>query len=140
MQSRTVPQRGLNLEYAMWIFTRLSGLTMYILALVGIVAALAMGARTQMSMETLLRWTFIPNPNYVLNSDIPDVTLGWANAFWQIMSILMIFFAGTHGLNGVRTVLEDYIGNTWLRPLLRGLLFLIWLLMLVLGVYVVLAS
>lgn len=140
MQSRTVPQRGLNLEYIMWIFTRLSGLAMYILALTGIIAALAMGARTQMNMETLLRWTFMPNPNHVINSNIPDVTVGWSNAFWQIMGILMLFFAGTHGLNGVRTVLEDYIGSSWLRPLLRGLIFLIWLLMLVLGIYVVLAS
>ena len=116
MQSRTVPQRGLNLEYIMWIFTRISGLSMYILALTGIIAALAMGARTQMNMETLLRWTFMPNPNHVINSNIPDVSVGWANAFWQIMGILMVFFAGTHGLNGLRTVLEDYIGSTWLRP------------------------
>ncbi|NOY99697.1 MAG: hypothetical protein GXP40_10935 [Chloroflexi bacterium] len=139
MRSRTVPQRGLNFEYLMWLFTRLSGLGMYILALVGVVSALVMGARTQMDMATLMRWTFMPNPSHVASSDIVNLD-AWANAFWQIMGMLIVFFAGTHGLNGLRVVIEDYIGSTWLRPVLRGLIFLIWLFMIIVAVYVILAS
>lgn len=140
MSSRPAPQIGFSFEYLMWIFTRISGIILIILAIVGISAAFIMGARTQMDVGTLMRWTFFPNPNHVISSDIPDVTLGWATAYWQIMQMLVIFFAGTHGLNGIRMVIEDYIGASWLRIFLRGLLFLIWLFMLILAVYVILAS
>ena len=93
-----------------------------------------------MDMPTLMRWTFFPNPNHVINSEIPDITLGWANAFWQIMQILIILFAGTHAYNGLRVVLEDFMGHTLLRPLLRGLIFLLWIFSLILAIYVILAS
>jgi succinate dehydrogenase hydrophobic anchor subunit len=99
-----------------------------------------MGARTQTDVGTLMRWTFFPNPNHVVNSDIPDITLGWASAYWQIMQILIVFFAAAHGINGVRVVIEDYVGQTWWRPFWRGLLFLIWLFILIVAVYVILAS
>jgi succinate dehydrogenase hydrophobic anchor subunit len=124
----------------MWIFTRISGLAMILLVVIGMTAAFIMGARTQMDLPTLMRWTFFPNPNHVINSEIPDVTLGWANAFWQIMQILIIFFAGTHAYNGLRVVLEDFLGLTILRPLLRGLIFLLWIFSLILAIYVILAS
>jgi len=124
----------------MWIFTRISGLAMIILAIVGITSAFIMGARTQMDLPTLMRWTFFPNPNHVINSEIPDVTLGWANAFWQIMEMLIIFFAATHAYNGLRIVLEDFLGSTIWRPLMRGLIFLLWIFSLILAIYVILAS
>jgi hypothetical protein len=76
MSIRPAPQRGLNFEYLMWIFTRISGLILCLLALVGLVMALYMGARTQMDLGTSAL-TFFPNPNHVINSEIPDVTLGW---------------------------------------------------------------
>ena len=96
MRPRTVPQPGINLDYFMWQFTRLSGLFLVLLAAIGFTYALLLGARTQIDLPTLLRWTFFPNPNHVINSNVPDVTLGWANAFWQIMEYLIIFFAFTH--------------------------------------------
>ncbi len=139
MRTRTV-QPGLSFEYVMWIFTRISGFTFFLLAILGLAGALIMGARTQMDLPTLVRWTFFPNPNHVVNSEIPDVTIGWATAFWQIMEILIIFFASTHGFNGLRVVVEDYIGGGFLRIFLRGLILLLWLFSLVLAVYVILAS
>jgi len=98
MSSRTV-QPGLSFEYVMWIFTRISGLSLILLSAIGVISAFALGARTQVDLPTLMRWTFFPNPNHVINSDIPDLTLGWANAFWQVMQILIVFFAVTHGFN-----------------------------------------
>jgi succinate dehydrogenase / fumarate reductase membrane anchor subunit len=139
MHSRTV-QPGLTFEYVMWIFTRISGFGMVILALIGVAVAFYLGARTQTDLPTLLRWTFFPNPNHVINSEIPDVTLGWANAFWQIMQMLMIFFGATHGYNGLRTVLEDFIAPSFGRAFLRGAIFTLWLASLVVAVYVILAS
>lgn len=139
MVNRTV-KPGFTFEYTMWIFTRISGLTMILLAVTGITAGFIMGARTQMDLPTLMRWTFFPNPNHIINSEIPDLTLGWANAFWQIMQILIVFFAGTHAYNGLRVVLEDFMGHTIWRPLLRGVIFLLWIFSLILAIYVILAS
>ena len=139
MRERMI-QPGFSLEYSMWIFTRISGLAMILLAIIGISGAFIMGARMQMDMATLMRWTFFPNPNHVINSNIPDVSLGWATAFWQVMQLLLVFFGISHGFNGLRVVIEDYTGQSMWRPLLRGLIFLLWLFLLITAVYVILAS
>jgi len=140
MRHRYVPQRGINLDYLMWLFTRISGLGIVFLALIGLASAMYMGARMQMDLPTVLRWTFLPNPNHVINSNIPDVTLGWANAFWQIMQYLIVFFAFTHAANGIRMIAEDYVGHTFWQPFLRAFIALLWIGMLIVGIYVILGS
>lgn len=139
MRSRVVSP-GVNFEYLMWIFTRISGIALVTLAVVGMAAAFALGARTQVDLPTLMRWTFFPNPNHVVNSNIPDVTIGWANGFWQVMQILLVTFGITHGFNGLRVVLEDFIGPSFTKPLLRGFIFMLWLFLLIVAVYVILNS
>jgi succinate dehydrogenase hydrophobic anchor subunit len=124
----------------MWLFTRLSGLSLFLLALIGLVGAFLLGARQQVDLPTLMRWTFFPNPNHVVNSEIPDVTQGWANAYWQIMMMLILFFGVTHGFNGLRVVVEDYLGRSVSQILLRGIIFILWLFFIVMGIYVILAS
>lgn len=115
-------------------------MSLIMLAIFGMVSALALGARTQVDLPTLMRWTFFPNPNHVINSNIPDVTLGWANAFWQVMQILIVFFGVTHGLNGLRVVIEDFVGQSIAKPSIRGLIFLLWIFTLIVAIYVVLFS
>lgn len=140
MRTRTAPQIGFSFEYLMWIFTRISGLALILLSLVGITGAFILGARQQVDIGALARWTFFPNPNHVVNTNIPDVTVGWANAWWQVLQMLVLFFGVTHGLNGLRVVVEDYLGASWAKVLWRGAIFLIWLFVLIVGVYVILAS
>jgi succinate dehydrogenase hydrophobic anchor subunit len=140
MRYRSVPQPGWSFEYIMWIFTRISGLTLLALAFTGCTVALLMGARTHLDMPTLLRWSFFPNPNHVANSGIPDVTQGWSNAFWQIMQMIAVLFGVSHGFNGLRVVLEDFVGKTFLQPMLRGAILLLWMFTLVVAFYVILAS
>jgi succinate dehydrogenase hydrophobic anchor subunit len=138
-EPRTAPQHGFNFDYLMWLFTRLSALAMYLIAIVGVTAALLMSARQNMTVADLMRWAFMPNPNHVANTSIPDVDT-WKGIFWQVMGISMLFFAGGHGLHGLLNVLEDYISRTWVRNLLRGLVLLIWVLMSAIGIYVILTS
>ena len=140
MHSRPAPQIGFSFEYLMWIFTRISGLALILLATLGVVGAFIMGARTQIDLPTLMRWTFFPNPNHVVNSNIPDVAIGWATAYWQIMEMMIVFFGLTHGLNGLRVVIEDYASASWFKVILRGLLLVIWIFMMIVAVYVILAS
>ncbi len=141
MKPRTVSisRRGFDFETSMWLFTRLSALLMYLFALIGMVGALIMGARTQMNLADILRWTFMPNPNHVLNTNVPDLA-PWSTVFWKVMGSLFVFFATSHGLHGLLSVLEDYISRVWLRKSLRILVLLITLLMSVIGIYVILTS
>ena len=139
MRSKAMPKPSWNLEYLMWVFTRLSGLIIILLVVTGISAGLLMGARTQMDMGTLMRWAFFPNPNHVLDSEIPDLYL-WANGFWQIMQILVVIFAATHGFNGLRVVLEDYSSPGFWQTFLRFLVFLLWIFSSLVGIYVILGS
>ena len=139
MQTRVV-HRGVNLEYLMWIYMRISGFAMITMAAIGMFVALFMGARYQMDLPTLMRWTFFPNPNHIVNSNIPDVAMGWANGFWQIMEILLVSFGVTHGFNGLRLVIEDFLNPTIARPLARGFIFFLWFFVLLAAIYVILAS
>lgn len=139
MRSRTMPKPSWNLEFLMWIFTRISGITLILLAIIGLSAGLIMGARTQMDLGTLMRWTFFPNPSHVLDSEIPDLDL-WTNGFWQIMQILVVVFAATHGFNGLRVVIEDYSKPGIWQAALRFLIFLLWVFSGLVGIYVILGS
>jgi len=138
MTTKVAPRVGLSFEYIMWVFTRISALALFLLSIIGIASAFYLGARTQMDVGTLLRWTFFPNSYHVVNSEIPDIDLGWANAFWQVIQMLIVFFAATHGMNGLRVVVEDYISHSWWLVFWRGLIFLIWLFMLIVAVFVIL--
>jgi succinate dehydrogenase hydrophobic anchor subunit len=139
MRSRSI-QPAFSFEYLAWIFTRVSALLLVLLTAIGFLAALALGAVGQMDFATLIRWSFFPNPNHVIHSGIPDVSRGWANAFWQIVQILIVFLGATHGFNGLRVVIEDFVGQNAWRPALRGLLCLLWIFMLMVALYVILAS
>ena len=139
MRSKAMPKPSWNLDYMMWVFTRLSGLSIVLLVVIGISAGLLMGARSQMDMGTLMRWGFFPNSNHVLASEIPDLYL-WANGFWQITQILVVFFAATHGFNGLRVVLEDYSLSGFWQVFLRFLIMLLWIFSVLVGIYVILGS
>jgi len=139
MRSRTMPKPSWSLEFLMWVFTRVSGLSLILLAVIGISLGLLMGARSQMDLGTFMRWAFFPNPSHVLDSEIPDIYL-WSNGFWQIMEILVVVFAATHGFNGLRVVLEDYTSPGFWQGLLRFLIFLLWIFSALVGIYVILGS
>jgi len=144
MKSRTVSltKRGFDFETFMWLFTRLSALAMYLCAFIGLVGALIMGARTQMNMADLIRWTFMPSSTHVLlntSNQIlqPDV---WMTTFWKVMGSIFITFATSHGLHGLLSVLEDYNTIPWLRRTLRILVLVLTLAMIAIGIYVLWTS
>jgi succinate dehydrogenase hydrophobic anchor subunit len=136
---RTAPLGGFHFDYIMWLFTRLSALAMYLIAIVGITGALLMSARQNMSIADLMRWAFMPNPNHVVNTNIPDIEV-WKTIFWQLMGVLMLFFAGAHGLHGLLNVLEDYLSSAKVRMTLRYLVIVIWVAITLIGIAVIVTS
>jgi succinate dehydrogenase hydrophobic anchor subunit len=136
---RTAPLGGFHFDYIMWLFTRLSALAMYLIAIVAITGALLMSARQNMTIADLMRWAFMPNPNHVVNTNIADIEV-WKTIFWQFMGVLMLFFAGAHGLHGLLNVLEDYISGKKIRMTLRYLVLVIWVAITLIGIAVIVTS
>jgi succinate dehydrogenase hydrophobic anchor subunit len=136
---RTTPLGGFHFDYVMWLFTRLSALAMYLIVIVGVTGALLMSARQNMTVADLMRWAFMPNPNHVASTNIPDIDV-WKTIFWQVMGILMLFFAWAHGLHGLLNVLEDYISSRRLRISLRALVIVIWVAISLIGIAVIVTS
>jgi succinate dehydrogenase / fumarate reductase membrane anchor subunit len=108
----------------MWLFTRLSGVFMLFLGAFGILYANLVGGRTMMDMSTQYRWGFFPIFWHVQNSDIPDVFPNWSNSFWQVYGLLLVLLAATHGFNGLRVVVEDYVHRPYLLLFAKGLVYL----------------
>ncbi|MFZ6027256.1 MAG: hypothetical protein ACOYYS_06030 [Chloroflexota bacterium] len=125
-----------SFEYVMWIFTRISGLALFVLAIIGAIGAFWMGARHQLDLEALWRWMFMPNTFHVSSADIPDLE-PWGSAWWQTVQLLVVFFGVTHGFNGLRVVIEDYIGHTLWMVVLRSLIFVAWLALLLVATFVI---
>ncbi len=105
------PESGLEL-YA-WIFMRVSGLALLFLAL-----------------GHLLVMHLINNVEVI---DFKFVAARYATPFWRTYDLLMLWFAMIHGVNGLRTVLLDYIGARGWRVLSLASLFVVGFVLLTLG-------
>jgi succinate dehydrogenase hydrophobic anchor subunit len=135
----SLTRRGFDFDTFMWAFVRLSALAMYLCAFIGLIGALIMGARTQMNLADIMRWMFMPNPNHVLNTNIPDIE-PWATIFWKIMGSVFVLFAASHGLHGLLSVLEDYLTKPGLRRALRILFVPLTAAMMAVGIYIMWTS
>lgn len=130
-------QPGFSFEYLLWIFTRVSGVAMILLALVAFAAGIFVAPRSyNLSLIDLVRWTIFPNPNHVLT--VPAEVQTWTNFFWKIMQILIAFLGITHGVNGLRNVAEDFGGHAIIRPFMRLLAILLWMFLMVMALYIIL--
>ncbi|MFZ0962994.1 MAG: succinate dehydrogenase [Terriglobia bacterium] len=105
------PESGLEL-YA-WLFMRVSGLALLFLAL-----------------GHLLIMHIIHNVDHI---DFQFVAARYATPFWRTYDLLMLWLAMIHGVNGVRTVLVDYINPRGWRTLSLASLFVVGFVLLTLG-------
>ena len=108
------PSGGVEL-YA-WLFMRLSGVVLLLLAL----------------GHLFIMHVF----NSIHNIDYDFVASRYARIFWRGYDLAMLWLAMIHGLNGLRTLVDDY-----LRPPARGIsvkfLYLIGIAFLALGTWVI---
>lgn len=113
-------------ELYMWFFTRVSGLLMLLLGAYGIIYANLNGGRGAMDAGAQTRWAFFPISFHVSSSEV-EVTPNFQNPFWQFYTLILFLFAATHGANGIRVILQDYVRRPLLLAWLKVLLFLLWL-------------
>lgn len=134
---RTLPlnKRGLNFEMLMWLFTRLSALAMYALILFGVIGALVMGARNQMSFADILRWGFMPVSTHVQSTNVPDLA-PWSFWLWRSAGTLLLLFAVAHGVHGMVVIADDYITGKTGRLVLRFISIATMLAFILMGAYI----
>jgi succinate dehydrogenase / fumarate reductase membrane anchor subunit len=105
------PESGLEL-YA-WLFMRVSGLALLFLAL-----------------GHLLIMHIIHNVDHI---DFQFVAARYATPFWRTYDLLMLWFAMIHGVNGIRTLMVDYISARGWRVVSLASLFVLGFVLLTLG-------
>lgn len=61
----------------------------------------------------------------------------WANPFWQVWDLLLLWLALLHGGNGMRTIIDDYAERTGVRFWLKIALFVAVAFTILLGTMVI---
>jgi len=121
-------------ELYMWFFTRVSGLMLLLLGAYSIIYANLNGGRGLMDAGAQTRWAFFPISFHVSSSAV-EMTPNFQNAFWQFYALLLFAFAATHGTNGIRVILKDYVRSPMLLAWLNALLLFVWFSVMVAAVY-----
>ncbi|MCT1366452.1 MULTISPECIES: succinate dehydrogenase hydrophobic membrane anchor subunit [Kocuria] len=94
-----------NFEMFAWLYMRVSGVILIVLIFGHLFVNLMVG-------------------DGVHAIDFGFVGGKWANPFWQVWDLIMLWLAMLHGTNGVRTVIDDYAEKDKTRFWLKTLLFL----------------
>jgi succinate dehydrogenase / fumarate reductase membrane anchor subunit len=115
---RTRPTKGGNFELNSWLFMRGSGLILIVLVFGHLFVNLMLG-------EGIHR------------IDFAFVAGKWASPFWQTWDLAMLWLAELHGMNGLRTIINDYTTKETSRFALKTLLYLSALIVLALGTLVI---
>ena len=61
------------------------------------------------------------------------VAARWANIGWRIYDILLLIFAFSHGVNGLRQILNDFTSSPISRKALNILMLIYWLMLSIIG-------
>jgi succinate dehydrogenase / fumarate reductase membrane anchor subunit len=117
-RGRTSRSGRTNFELYSWMFMRFSGVLLTFLVLGHVFIMLVL-------------------PGGVERINFSFVMGRWASPFWQVWDLLMLWFATLHGMNGLRTVINDYAERDSTRAILKGLLYTAAIWMIFLGSLVI---
>ena len=117
-RSRKARGPGLHPEMIGWLFMRLSGVLLVSLILGHLFVNLMIGE----GIERI---------------DFAFVAGKWANPFWQVWDLAMLWLAQLHGTNGLRTIVNDYATRPGTKFALKTLLYFASAVIIVLGTLVI---
>jgi len=115
---RTRATKSSNFELNSWLFMRGSGLLLLVLVFGHLFVNLMLGEG-------------------IHQIDFAFVAGKWANPFWQVWDLAMLWLAMLHGCNGLRTIINDYAVRLNTRFALKTLLYFGTLVVIVLGTLVI---
>lgn len=107
-----------NYELWSWVFMRGSGVLLIVLVFGHLLVNLVLGQG-------------------IKQVDFAFVGGKWSSPFWQTWDLLILWLAELHGVNGVRTIINDYADRDLTRLTLKTLLLASAMLVLVLGTLVI---
>ena len=130
-------EAGNRFELYAWFFTRVTGILFLLMGAFNLIYANLAGGRGHLDVGAQMRWAFFPIATHVSSTSV-EVIPNFSNAYWQVYGFLLVAFAITHGFNGLRVILEDYVNHSplllvWLKALLVG----IWLFVLVAATFLI---
>jgi len=111
-------RRAGNFELNSWLFMRASGVLLLVLVFGHLFVNLMLGKG-------------------ISAIDFAFVAGKWANPFWQVWDLAMLWLAMLHGCNGLRTIINDYAVRLNTRFALKTLLYFGTLVVIVLGTLVI---
>lgn len=115
-------ERSSNFELFAWFFMRVSGIILLFIALFHI-----------------YYMHFVVDVASITWQVIADRWTGSAGVLWRTFDLSLLVFSFTHGTNGVRYVIEDYINHNGMRVAAKTGLFLLYAVLLAMGIYVIFA-
>lgn len=107
-----------NFEMLAWLFMRLSGVVLVVLIFGHLTVNLLVGEG-------------------IHAIDFGFVAGKWADPFWQVWDLAMLWLAMLHGTNGVRTIINDYAEKDSTRLWLKIVLFAATAVIIILGTLVI---
>jgi succinate dehydrogenase / fumarate reductase membrane anchor subunit len=107
-----------NFELYSWMYMRMSGVVLIALVVLHLIMNLMLGQG-------------------IKGIDFAFVAGKWANPFWQVIDLVMLWLAMLHGTNGVRTVINDYTSRDATRYWLKMMLYLSFTVIVVVGTLVI---
>ena len=97
-----------------WFFMRISGVILLFLVLIHLFIMHIQGAGVER-----VNFAFVAER--------------WDNVGWKTFDWLMLFLALLHGANGLRIVIDDYVHRPGLRTAIKGTLYTVTAVLLVMG-------
>ncbi|HEX7118570.1 MAG TPA: succinate dehydrogenase, hydrophobic membrane anchor protein [Longimicrobiales bacterium] len=107
-----------NFELYSWLFMRISGLV-----LLGI---------------AVFHLFYMHFAIGVDNIDYDLVAQRWTNPFWKVFDFFLLLFALSHGMNGLRYIVDDYIHRPGWAVAAKSFIFLVYVALLGIGAYIIL--
>jgi succinate dehydrogenase / fumarate reductase membrane anchor subunit len=111
-------RRPSSAEVWWWFFMRISGVILLFLVLIHLYIMHLVGRG-------------------VARVDFAFVAARWSNVGWKTFDWLMLFLALLHGANGLRIIIDDYVRRPGLRAAIKGSLYTLTLVLMIMGTAVV---
>jgi len=114
------PRPGGGFELWSWFFMRISGLVLLILAVVHLLWMHIYIGLENITFDTIAgRWT------------------GSLGPLWRVYDLALLAFALTHGMNGARWVVDDYIHRRGWNVGIKSVLWVVYAFLIIAGAYVI---
>lgn len=107
-----------SFEVWSWFFMRVSGIVLLFLVLIHVYVMHLVGEGVE-------------------RVDYAFVSSRWQHVGWKTFDWLMLFLALLHGVNGLRIIIDDYVKRDGLRAAVKGTLYLLTAVLMVMGTAVI---